>query len=230
MKTTILFLLSAICAGIAAAQQNNFIPKDPWREIDGEKVYAKGTNWVHFSGRVLEVQPGGIKLMGFYGPPPHYTWLEDEHEFFIANFPYQCAENEMIDARRNFTAKQAGVFTYTTVLGGSATLRKLDYGTPCEIPDEAIQKANAIALRMKLEKETAASEAAYKKKIADVKTFMWLQSLATNGSASAQCGLGLHYLNGQGCETNQELAAKWLKMAAGNGDIEASNTLQRLKP
>jgi TPR repeat protein len=58
----------------------------------------------------------------------------------------------------------------------------------------------------------------------------WLQTQVTNGSASAQCSLGLHYLKGQGCETNREQAIYWLAQAANQGDIEASNKLATLKP
>ena len=58
----------------------------------------------------------------------------------------------------------------------------------------------------------------------------WLLPQATNGDASAQCSLGLHYLNGQGCATNREQAIFWLQKAAGQGNIEASNKLATLKP
>jgi TPR repeat protein len=57
-----------------------------------------------------------------------------------------------------------------------------------------------------------------------------LQSQATHGSASAQCSLGLHYLKGQGCETNRERAVYWLQKAGGQRSFEASNILARLKP
>lgn len=45
----------------------NFIPKDPWRKIDGQTNYAKGDGWVIFSGNVLEVQATGIRVEGVYG-------------------------------------------------------------------------------------------------------------------------------------------------------------------
>jgi hypothetical protein len=61
------------------------------------------------------------------------------------------------------------------------------------------------------------------------KAINWLKPQATNGSASAQCSLGLHYLNGQGCETNREQAIYWLTQAANQGDQEASNKLASLQ-
>ena len=83
----------------------------------------------------------------------------------------------------------------------------------------------------------AAQEAANARTIANKKNaeqaqgnaVRWLQPQATNGNASAQCRLGLRYLNGQGCETNRELAIYWLKKAADQGDAEASTVLTRLQ-
>jgi S1-C subfamily serine protease len=82
-----------------------------------------------------------------------------------------------------------------------------------------------------------AQDAAQARAIADKKRAMqgqidavrWLQPQATNGDASAQCSLGLHYLNGQGCETNREQAIYWLQKAADQGNFEASNKLVSLQ-
>jgi TPR repeat protein len=81
------------------------------------------------------------------------------------------------------------------------------------------------------EKQKAkAQEAAQAKKfLIQSNAVRWLQPQATNGDASAQCSLGLHYLNGQGCETNREQAIYWLTQAANQGDQEASNKLASLK-
>jgi hypothetical protein len=62
----------------------------------------------------------------------------------------------------------------------------------------------------------------------EAKTFKWLYSQATNGSASAQCSVGKRYLIGQGVETNEALGIEWLNKAAAQGDMEASNKLARL--
>ena len=93
-----------------------------------------------------------------------------------------------------------------------------------QIKDE---EAKARAL---IEKQKAEADKAEKAKIyaAQAKAIVWLQSQATNGSASAQCSLGLHYLNGQGCETNKELAVYWLTQAAERGDAEARDKLINL--
>jgi TPR repeat protein len=68
-----------------------------------------------------------------------------------------------------------------------------------------------------------------RKEEVDERTVKWLMTQATNGIASAQCSLGLHYLSGQGCETNMELATEWLQKAAEQVSLEASNKLAELK-
>jgi len=64
---------------------------------------------------------------------------------------------------------------------------------------------------------------------AQINAVIWLKSQATNGNASAQCGLGEHCLAGLGCETNREQAIYWFRQAAHQGDIEASSKLASLK-
>ena len=59
--------------------------------------------------------------------------------------------------------------------------------------------------------------------------FRWLLSQSTNGTASDQYDLAVHYLNGQGCETNNEQAILWLQKSAAQDSVEASNKLVSLK-
>jgi TPR repeat protein len=87
-------------------------------------------------------------------------------------------------------------------------------------------KAQALIEKQKAEAEKAARAKVY---AAQARAVILLQSQATNGSASAQCSLGLRYLNGQGCETNREQAIYWLTQAANQGDQEASNKLASLQ-
>jgi hypothetical protein len=221
-----------------AAAEHNFVPKDPWRAIDGQTNYAKGEGWAAFSGKVLEVQPTGIRVNGSYGIPPDIFPEENRGSgiFFVSGFPYQVAENEIIDGRNKYTAKENGVYTYPTAIGGTSTIRKLDYGIPRDPPEWFIkqQKEQADAAKA----AASAAVEAQKKKAFELqkRAVEWLLSDATNhtplmpnGSASAQRSLGFHYLNGQGVETNKEAAVYWFTQAANQGDIEASNTLTKLK-
>jgi len=215
-----------------------FIPKDPWRFIDGKTNYAvnifSSDRWYEFEGKVIEVQPSGIRVMGGYGKPVYEYQgdYSDGVEFFVANFPYECAENETV--KGNLMAKYEGVYTYPTVMGGTHTIRKFDYGIPRGVPNSVVkyqkEQAAAAETAQKAAKEREAKKKAEKKAESDIRLVQWLKVQATNGSVSAQCSLGFHYLNGEGCEINKVLAVYWLTQAANQGDDEASNKLATLKP
>lgn len=217
-----------------ALAENGFIPHDPWRKIDGQTNYAKGEGWVQFAGTILEVQPHGIRVEGWYEKPPlAYNFTDNPGTiFFVENYPYQCAEGESLSAH-NLTAKESGVYTYLTAIGGTSTIRKFGYGVPCDAPEWFIkqQKEQADAAQAAANAAANAAIEAQKKKAFELQKHAveWLLSQATNGSASAQCSLGIHYLNGQGVETNKETAFYWLTQAANQGYIEASNMLIKLK-
>jgi S1-C subfamily serine protease len=106
------------------------------------------------------------------------------------------------------------------VLGGQMGLGQaaiLALATPEEIAAAAAAK------------ELAAQREQQKIYLSQSNAIRWLQLQASNGDASAQCSLGLHYLNGLGCETNPKQAIYWLQKAAEQGNLEASNKLVRLK-
>ena len=210
-----------------AKAEYNFIPKDLWREVGGQTNYAKGEGWVQFTGEIVAVKPYGIWVKGGYGKPPFNRdfYNQEGLEFFVKNYSYQSAYGDILLSSKNLTAKESGVFTFTNTTGGTTTLHQLDYGVPCGVPAWFIeqQKKQADAAQAALE--------AQKKKAFELQKHAveWLLSQATNGSASAQCSLGIHYLNGQGVETNKETAVYWLTQAANQGNIEASNALEKLK-
>ena len=126
-------------------EHQNFVPKNPWRSLNEETNYIK-INGVEFCGKILEVQPGGIRVSGDYNElfSTHYfpNSEDDEknEEFFVANYPFEAAENETIYESQHLMAWYVGTYTCTTVNGGSRTIRKLDYGIPCDPPAELIQK------------------------------------------------------------------------------------------
>ena len=124
-----------------------------------------------------------------------------------------------------FLAIRVGSFRYTGTDGAKYTIAAYDYGKPPVPPPQTPEQIKAA-------QEAANSRAIANKKKAEqgqVNAVRWLQPQATNGNASAQCRLGLHYLNGQGCETNREQAIYWLRKAADQGDAEASTVLTRLQ-
>jgi hypothetical protein len=203
----------------------NFVPRDPWRAINGATNYVK-IDGVVFCGKIVDVTKEGVRIEGSFGKlfDTHYNPTVYEYQdFFVANFPFEVVTDQVIPESEYLMAWQVGTYTYSTVNGGSRTIKKLDYGTPSNPPAELIQKqieaakARAIADKKRVEQG----------QIAAVK---FLQPQATNGDADSQCQLALHYLNGQGCETNREAAIYWLQKSAAQGNRQASNKLVTLKP
>jgi hypothetical protein len=144
-------------------------PPDLWRQIDGVNYYIPvpgfnyfykahtaaayhlqgnkqvlATGWFLFCGKVLQVHADGIRVQGFCNwtaPPSAMT-------VFVVNYPYPVAEDDIITWH---AAREAGNYTYTTVMGSTITLHKLDYGAVISSPaavapilsDEQIQQAQA---------------------------------------------------------------------------------------
>ncbi len=107
------------------------IPKDPWREIDGEKKYLSAdSGFVKFSGQIQEITPNGIRVLGKYGN-------SSQKEYFVLNFPYPFEAGESIDPEKNYAAFENGEFHFITQDGYAKTLPKLNYGKPCDRPENA---------------------------------------------------------------------------------------------
>ena len=213
MKTMVLLLLSAIC-----------LRAQPYRVVDGKTYNLKTggwqynpitrlmyqTDWQSLNGKVYSVQNGGVVLVRWIGKAQGFK------HYFILNYPgIDVAKDQMISP----LAMQVGT-TNIFYAGNQETFEVWDCGVltnappPEEVAAEKAQAAEQLAKR---------EEQRQKNLLVQSNTVLHLQTLATNGEAWAQCSLGKHYLNGQGCETNRELAAKWLKMAAGNASTRIAN-------
>ncbi len=134
---------------------------------------------------------------------------------FINNY-----SNGAIDQEISIRAINTG-----TIKIAGQVLEEWDAGKPYVPPPPTPEQIKAA-------QEAAATRAAEEKKRAlqgQINAVRWLQSQATNGDTYAQCSLGEHYLNGQGCETNRDLGIQWLQKAADGGSMEASNKLLQLK-
>ncbi|HZF01037.1 MAG TPA: hypothetical protein VE344_03995 [Methylomirabilota bacterium] len=146
-----------------------------------------------------------------------------QKEILIVNYPIDgVAEGQKL----NFEAKQIGT---TNFLGKTIELWDAGYMTitPEKIKELKKWQAETDAFNEK-QKEKAQKIARDKMLSGQTNAVRWLQPQATNGSASAQCSLGEHYLVGLGCETNKTLAIFWLQKAAAQGDSEASNKLVKI--
>ena len=183
--------------------------------ISGRK-WPQGWSWFgngNPGAEVFRVESDGVICnVTFYGSHNQYV--------FVKNLPMKTggyAENQMIQ----FTAMRCG-----TTNTSSGVLEFWDCGIPTNRPpDEEIAAAKAQAA-VEEKKRQKSKEKNYQ---AQANAIRFLQPQATNGDASAQCELGLHYLNGQGCETNQEQGIYWLQKAAAQGDLRASKKLEQLK-
>jgi hypothetical protein len=235
MKARLFLVLAAISFSNSAAksqQDGNFLgsgrgafpsrkyaePVSPFIKVVDGKFYNNSGPWFRVSGPIRDISGKDIlvqaEIMGVGD-----KWV------IVKNYPHELAlDNDVrISAIHSGTAKWTGKF-------GPDIYETWDCGTePTPEQWKQIQDEEARAQAL-IEKQKAEADKAEKSKIyaAQAKAIVWLQSQATNGSASAQCSLGLHYLNGQGCETNKELAVYWLTQAAERGDAEARDKLINL--
>jgi TPR repeat protein len=186
----------------------------PFRVVDN-KIYNVQTSllWSVISGAVYEKDGDVVIVKASFGSFPYIA---------VKNYTGEAVESHPVST----LAMPAGIYD----MEGSP-IELYDCGilpTPeqmQQIRDEQ-DKALALVEQQKAAAQKAAEAKAYALQASAVR---WLQSQAASGSASAQCSLGLHYLAGQGCETNQTLAVFWLQKAAAQGDIEASNKLAQIQ-
>ncbi|HEV2319108.1 MAG TPA: hypothetical protein VGV18_05120, partial [Verrucomicrobiae bacterium] len=164
----------------------SFVPLDPWRAVGGQTNYVK-LDGVEFCGKVLSVTRGGVLIEGEWGdlgtvyyPANGWAYAQPQDtDYFVANFPYQTAAGNIIPSNKHLMAWYAGDYTYQTD-GGSRTIRKLDYGTPCG-PNPVLLAARQKQLQ----------EAEERRREADVRKIKELEKDATSGDSAAQYSLAI---------------------------------------
>jgi hypothetical protein len=206
---------------------------DFFRVVDGVTNYVYDydynypSGWEHIEGKVIQTLPNGILVTS-------KKFGDEDMDVFISNYPFRTVDDQMLSS---CLVKEDGVYSFTAVSGGARTVKKYEYGITVVPSPELLEKEiNATKdeiqnhpLVLKAKADIAARQKAKEKNYeAQANVIRWLQPQATNGDASAQCDLGEHYLNGQGCETNKTLAIFWLQKAAAQGDSEASNKLVKI--
>lgn len=237
MKTTWL-IIGFLCVGISGNSQvtYDFTPRDPWRVIDGTTFYAKGDDWVEFAGKVLEIQPGrGIRLEGNYnrigsGATMYFTGNSSafNYEFFVANFPYDVAEGDMVSVSEGFTARKTSTYTYKTTAGGSRTIRQIDYGTPYVPPaltPEQIADAKAAQEKASV---NAKANAAAQKQVTATRALKFNQDAAAKGDMFGLLRMGERYRDGDGVEKDLAKAKEYLQKSADAGSPTAKEELSKL--
>ncbi len=197
-----------------------------FRVVHGITNYIYDGNWNYVGGKVLQTLPDGV-LVKPTDP--------DATDVFVDGYPFQTVDDQVF---AGCMAMEDGVYTFTAVSGGRRTVKKLSFGVTVTPSPELLEKEINITkyeiqnhpLILKAKADAVARQKSKEKNYqAQANAIRFLQPQATNGDASAQCELGLHYLNGQGCETNQEQGIYWLQKAAAQGDLRASKKLEQLK-
>lgn len=77
-------------------------------------------------------------------------------------------------------------------------------------------------------KLAALNAAKIKADAADIRLLHWQQQQASNDYPSAQCSLGIRYLNGKGVAKDESLARYWLEKSAAQNNAEARAALTKL--
>jgi hypothetical protein len=187
---------------------------DPLRVVNGTNMVVTPPVWQSFHGRVLEVQPGGVRLENSLG-----------NEFFVADFPYTVAENEWVGiGDQHLYALPAGVYTYPTAIGGSRTIRKMEYGViyvpPPPTPAQIAAAQKAAADKLAREKAKAAEGAARALKLN--------QDAAAAGDAYGLMRMGERYRDGDGVAKDFDKAREYLTRAVAAGSPGAQRELEAM--
>jgi TPR repeat protein len=207
--------------------KKKLIPRDPWREIYGEKKYVSaGSGFVKFSGQIQEIAQNGIRVFGQWGN-------SENVEYFVLNFPYHFGVGESIDPTKIYAAFKDGTFHYITEDGYAKTLPKLNYGNPCTRPEnglateiaaqqlndednEQIKNANENATSKQADLDAA--QKALRDFLGAIKATQDLalktnQEQADKGDPAALRRMGERYRDGEGVEKNLAKSVEYFQKA-----------------
>jgi hypothetical protein len=229
------------------------IPRDPWREIYGEKKFAMSpdSDFVKFDGQILETAQNGIRLRGSFGN------IADT-EFIVMNYPTNFSEGEYIDPSKTYMALKDGIFSYVTTDGSGKTIPKLNYGKSCSRPQNADEveakarqltqeeesqingvKLDAIAKKndalaankifndflIKVEDDKKAKIQA--KNVPQARALKFNQDLADKGDAYGLLRMGERYRDGDGVPKDLNKAREYFTKAIAAGSPTAAEELEK---
>lgn len=188
----------------------------PWRLIDAETQHVS-VAWCGFSGKILQTVKGkGVLIEGEYNSIYPENTISYHGDFFVKNYPYQAADGDSVP---NFLAAlPTDVYSYRTVLGSDRTVRCLDFGIPCGIPEWAMPRPDPNAAKEKAEQEEAAKE----------RILMANEKAAAEGDPYGLLRMGERYRDGDGVQKDLGKARDYLIRAAEAGDPTATEELSKL--
>jgi hypothetical protein len=217
---------------------------DPWREIVGTPVFIQtDERRVGYSGIIQQTTSDGILIKN--------DWSDEN--IFIKNYPYTYADGTRIDV----DGIPISPVSYTSILGAQITVNAIDYGRPCNPPDDAKKiesayiKNNALIAGMKINEseesfeqakqslrdylqqlqdaKQAVLDAKQKKKQAILdKALQYDETLASKGDDFGLLRMGERYRDGEGIQKDREKAIDYLSRAVMAGSPAASNELSQL--
>jgi TPR repeat protein len=182
----------------------NTLENHPWRMIDGVTQQVNGA-WCVFSGTISHARAGTtfVFVNGEFHPIYPGQGIPFSGQFIVRNYPYEAADGDMVP--RFMTAIPAGVVNLR-----QRSMHCLDFGVICAAPGSSPEEI-AAAKKAGDDKALAANEVA-----------------AAHGDAYGLLRMGERYRDGDGVETNLDLARNYLSRAAAAGDMTASNELAAL--
>ena len=189
----------------------NLDPRDPWREIHGEKKYVMslGAGIVQFRGQVEDATTNGIRVLGQMGDATGV-------EYFVVNFPYPLEAGENIDPTKIFVAFEDGTYTYENDDGYNKTIPKLNYGKSCARP------LNADAIELAAQKLTPDEEAQIKSAESDAADKLQLAQAAQKRFQDFQARVDADWKSAaEKLRQDRERALRLTQERAAKGDAQA---------
>ncbi len=180
-------------------------------ELQGTEIVA-GSSLVFFAGHAEDISSSGFRSSN-----------PETQDYWVVNYPF--LSSLVSDQAVSGSAKLVGKMTYTTVLGASRTILKLDFGRPCN-PPAAYVAAKTEAAR----KAAAAQSEATQKKKAELgdKALKFNQEAADRGDAYGLFRMGERYRDGEGVERDLIKARDFFHRASQAGSSGAASALQNL--
>jgi len=185
---------------------------DNYRVLNGVRQRVDYT-WLAVSGRVVQVHPKeGLRVDGYI------EGAAQPSDFFVVNLPVSAAEGEWLPPKGVvLLVKDAGTYTYSTAAGSTRTIRKYDYGLPCDAPQKSaseIAQEKRIEDRKKIEMKAA--------------VLKFNQDQAAAGDPDGQLRMAERYRDGDGVETNLFRAKALFELSADQKDEAAIRELAAL--
>ena len=183
-------------------------------------VYSYSAGWREISGRVIQTLTDGILVR-----------TADAQDCFVKGYPSQTVDDQSLS---DCMAKEDGVYTYTTLMGSSRTVRNFSYGTSVAASPEMVQKSIGT-LEAEIDNHPlvlkAKADQAAKQKVIETKAKMLKlnQEQADRGDSYGLLRMGERFRDGDGVDKDLDKAKEYFEKSADAGSPIANEELKKLK-